>query len=101
MKLTGICRWSRAALGASACGLGPLRAVLGCSWHLCWRSWAALGAFVGGPDPLLSPWAALGAYVGGPGLLLGPVLAVLGPLGTYVGGLGSLLGPMLAVLGPS
>ena len=57
---------------------------LGRSWGLCWRSWAALGA-----------------YVGGPGSLLGPMLAILGPLGTYVGGLGPLLGLMLAVLGRS
>ena len=41
--------------------LGPMLAVLGRSWALCWRSWAALGA-----------------YVGGLGLLLGPMLAVLG-----------------------
>ena len=64
---------------------------------LCWRSWAALGAYVGG----------LGAYVGG----LGPMLAVLGrswglfwrswaALGAYVRGLGSGSGPKLAVLGP-
>ena len=36
-------------------------AVLARSWALCWRSWAALGA-----------------YVGGLGLLLGPMLTVLG-----------------------
>ena len=56
------------------------------------RSWAALGASVGGPVPLLGPlwvvlgrsrglcgrsWAALGASVGGPGLLSGPLCAVL------------------------
>ena len=35
--------------------------VLSRSWGLCWRSWAALGA-----------------YVGGLGLLLGPKLTVLG-----------------------
>ena len=29
--------------------LGPLLAVLGRSWALRWRSWAALGAYVGGP----------------------------------------------------
>ena len=69
-------------LGGPGPLLGPLRAVLGRSWDLCWRSWAALGA-----------------YVGGLGLLLGPMLAVLGGLGAYVGGLGLVLGPMLAVLG--
>ena len=34
-------------------------AVLGRSWGLCWRSWAALGAFVGGPGPSWAekwPW---------------------------------------------
>ena len=41
--------------------LGPLCPVLGCSWSPCWRSWAALGP-----------------YVGGLGLLLGPPKAVLG-----------------------
>ena len=38
---------------------------LGGLGELCWRSWAALGAYVGGLGPLL-----------------GPMLAVLGPLGT-------------------
>ena len=37
--------------------LEPTLAVLGRAWGLCWRSWAALGAYVGG----------LGAYVGGLG----------------------------------
>ena len=61
---------------------------------LCWRSWAALGAYVGGLGPLLGPmlvvlgrswglcwrsWAALRAYVGGLGSGSGPKLAVLGP----------------------
>ena len=46
-------------------------AVLGRSWALCWRSWAALGAYVGGPGPLL-----------------GPLFAILAALGAYVGGLG-------------
>ena len=31
--------------------LGPLCAVLGRSWSLCWRSWAALGAYVGALGP--------------------------------------------------
>ena len=42
---------SWAALGASECGprlrLELMLAVLVCSWDLCWRSWAALGAYVG------------------------------------------------------
>ena len=42
--------------------LGPMLAVLGRSWGLYWRSWAALGA-----------------YVGGLGNGSGPKLAVLGP----------------------
>ena len=40
------------------------------SWDLCVRSWAALGAYVGGLGPLLGLMlvvlAALGAYVGSP-----------------------------------
>ena len=59
---------------ASGPVLDPLLAVLGRSWGLCWRSWAALGVYVGGPGPLLGLlWAVLGrlgAYVGGPGRLL-------------------------------
>ena len=64
---------SWAALGAYVGGLG---AVL----SQCWRSWAALG-----PTAVLArawghsvrSWAALGAYVVGLGPLLGPILAVL------------------------
>ena len=41
---------------------------------LCWLSWAALGAYVGG----------LGAYVGGPGPLLGLMLAAWAVLGRKV-----------------
>ena len=52
---------------------GPLCAVLGRSWDLCERSWGGLGAYVGGPGPLLGfyerSWAALGASVAGLGLL--------------------------------
>ena len=85
--------------------LKPVWVVLSRSWSLCWRSWTALGTYVGGLGSLLEPmfavlgrswrlcwrsWAALGAYVGGPGPLLGPMLAVLGRLG-----------PKLAVLGCS
>ena len=62
----------------------PVWVLLGRSCGLCWRSWAALGAYVGGVGPLL-----------------GPMFAVLSPLGTYVGGPGLLLGPMLAILGRS
>ena len=47
-------------------------AILGRSWSLCWRSWFALGA-----------------YVGGLGLLLELMLAVLGRLGAEVVGLES------------
>ena len=75
----------------------------GRSRALSWRSWAALGPYVGGLGPLLGPvlavlgrscgvssrswslcwqsWAALGIYVGG----LGPLLAVLGGLGPKSG----------------
>ena len=89
--------------------------VLSRSWGLCSRSWAVLGAYVGGLGPLLGPiwgenaknmatlkmclflererdlrpgersWAALGAYVGGLGPLLGPMLAVLGGHGPKSG----------------
>ena len=97
--------------------LGPLWPVLGCSWCLCRRSWAALGTYVGGLGPLLAlsrrSWAALGTYVGDLGPLLGLYgrsWANLGPstgglgctwaaLGAYVGDLEPLLRPMLAVSG--
>ena len=50
---------------------------------LCWRSLAALGAYVGCLGPLLGlcwkSWAALRAYVGGLGSGSRPKLAVLGP----------------------
>ena len=78
----------------------PVWVVLGRSCGLCWRSWVALGAYVGGLGALLGPmlvvlgrswgvcwrsWAALGASVGGLGPLLRSLLAVLaalaGPLG--------------------
>ena len=64
---------------------GAWGAVLRRSWGLCWRSWVALGAYVGDPGPLLGlywrSWAALGAAACGPGPLLEPMLAVLGHLG--------------------
>ena len=48
----------------------PVWVVLGRSWGLCWRSWVALGAYVGGLGPLWAlcwrSWAALRAYVRGP-----------------------------------
>ena len=56
----------------------PVWVVLGRFGGLCVRSWAALGAYVGGPGP---SWA----EVGGPGLLLAPMLAVLGRLGPKSG----------------
>ena len=67
---------SRAGARSAAWG-----SVLSCSWVLCWRSWAALGPYVGGLVPLLGlcwrSWAALGAYVVGLEPLLDPMLAVL------------------------
>ena len=72
--------------------LKPLWAVWGRSHGLCWRSWAALGAYVGGLGLLLGllwevldrswdlrgrSWLAIGASVGGPGSLSGPLWAVL------------------------
>ena len=99
--------------------LGPLCAVLGRSWGLCWRSggdlgpyvgdlelllrlygrsWAALGASIGG---LGCTGAALGAYVGDPGPLLGLYWRSWASLGAAVCGPGPLLKPMLAVLSRS
>ena len=75
-------------------------AVWGRAWSLCWRSWAALEAYVGGPGrsgaemwpkperETASGGRSLGAYLGDLGLLLGPMLAVLGRSWGYVGGLG-------------
>ena len=37
----------------------PVWVVLGRSYGLCWRSWAALGAYVGGLGPLLGPMLAV------------------------------------------
>ena len=37
----------------------PVWVVLGRSCGLCWRSWAALGAYVGGLGPLLGPTLAV------------------------------------------
>ena len=33
--------------------LGPMLAVFGCPWGICWRSWAAHVAYVGGLGALL------------------------------------------------
>ena len=41
--------------------LGPMLAVLGRSWDLCWRSWAALGTYVEGLGP---KWSVLGGDQG-------------------------------------
>ena len=59
----------------------PVWVVLGRSCGLCWRSWVALGAYVGGLGALWAlcwrSWAALRAYAGGLRQLLGHMLAVL------------------------
>ena len=84
---------------------GPPFAVLGRFGGLCWRSWGALGTYVGDPGPLLGPygrsWAALGASVPGLGLLLERMLAVLGRSWALCWRSFSALGPMLAILGRS
>ena len=97
----------REALGAYVGGLGPLLgpmlAVLGRSWGLCWRSWAALGTFVGGPAP---SWAkkceehsnlenVLISRAGARSAAWGSVLSCSW---AYVVGLGPHLEPTLAVL---
>ena len=75
------------------------------SCGLCWRSWAALGPYVGGLGALLGlcgrSWAALGIYVGGLGLLLCLCGRSWVALGTYLSGHGPLLRSMLAVLARS
>ena len=63
--------WSIVKLTACVGGLrsllGPLCAVLGRSWGLCWQSGGGLGAYFGDLGPFFSlygrSWAALGAYV--------------------------------------
>ena len=57
----------------------PVWVILDRCRGLCVRSWAALGAYVGGLGAVLVPW-------------LGPVSAILGPMF-------AILGPLLAVLG--
>ena len=37
----------RASVGGPGLLVGPLWAVMGRSWGLCWRSWVALGAYGG------------------------------------------------------
>ena len=54
--------------------LGLLCAILGRSWGLCGRPWAALGASVCDLGPLLGSWG----LCGGLGPLFGPLWAVLG-----------------------
>ena len=64
----------------------PVWVVLGRSWGLCVRSWAALGA-----------------YVGGLGAVLGPTLAILSLSWASIGGLGctwAALGACVGDLGP-
>ena len=110
MKLTGLCGWSWATLGASAEVLARFGGLCGryrAALRPLWAVLAVLGASVGGPGQLLEPkWRsriALGTYVSGVGPLLRPLRAVLGRswglcwlfwaiLGTYVGGLGRSLG---------
>ena len=91
----GLCVRSWVAFGAYVGGLeavlGPMLAILSCSW-----------ASVGGPGPiggLGCTWVALGAYVGDLELLLGLYWRSWAALGAYVGGLGPLLGLMWAVWG--
>ena len=64
---------------------GPVWVVLGRSWDLCVRSWAALGAYVCVPGAVLGPVLDLlgrsWASTGGPGRLLEPLEAVLAALG--------------------
>ena len=82
--------------------LRPLQAVLGHSQGLRWRSWAALGAYVGDLGPLLGPmlavlgrswglcwrsWAALGLPLAVLGRSWGRSLRSWAALGAYVGGL--------------
>ena len=99
--------------------LGPLCAVLGRSWGLCWRSGGGLGTYVGDLEMLLGlygrswvalgasigdlgcTWAALGAYVGDLKPLLGLYWRSWAALGAAVCGPGPLLEPMLSVLGRS
>ena len=87
---------------------GPMCVILGRSWGLCGRSWAAPRPSVGGLGRLLGLMWLLGplrailgrsrASVGGLGSLLGPLRAILGRSWASVGGLGPLSGPLLAIL---
>ena len=101
-------------LGPLLAVLEPMLAVLGRSWDLCWRSWAGLGADVGGLGPkkceehgylenvLISR---AGARSGAWGAVLrrswGLCWRSWVALGPSVGGLGPLLEPTLAILGRS
>ena len=89
----------------SVLGAGPMLTVLGRSWGPCWRSWAALGAYVGGLEPKtakkVATMAGARSAAGGSVLscswgrcwrswrLLEPLLALLGRLGAFVGRPGS------------
>ena len=97
-----------AGLGTYFGDLGPFLGLYGRSWAALGASigglgctWAALGAYVGDLGPLLGlysrSWSALGAAVCGPVPLLEPILAVLAALGGYLGGLRPLLRPRWAV----
>ena len=66
---------ARALLAILGRSWEPLLGILGRSWGLCWRSGAALGAFVGDLGLLL------GAFGGDLGPSWEPLLAILGRLG--------------------
>ena len=102
-------------MGGLSSHLGPLCAVLGRSWGLCWRSGGALGTyFVDVFFLLYFRWTVDRnvdrQHVVGLGAVLGPMLAILGlygrswaALGAYVGGLGctwAALGAYVGDLGP-
>ena len=61
---------------------GPVWVVLGRSWGLCVRSWAALGAFVGGLAP---SWGLLWAVLGRSWGLCWRSWAALGPVKSVLG----------------
>ena len=93
-----LCVRSWAALGAYVGGLGTYVGDLELLLGLYGRSWAALGASIGG---LGCTWAALGAYVGDLKPLLSLYWRSWPALGAAVCGPGSHLKPLLAVLGCS
>ena len=87
-RFGGLCGRSGSGLGTCVGDLEPLLGLYG-------RSWAALGASIGG---LGCAWAALGAYVGDLGPLLGLYWRSWAALGAAVCDPGPLLEPMLAAL---